>query len=119
MNHLRKVIVYNKHHVVSNQEPRSHIQETSYQRPRPSEHFAVEDVSFDLSTPAPKGGLVLEHRSASFDPYMRGQMRSPEIKTYFPPFELNKLMVSHGTARVLKSDAEGYHEGDIIAEPFP
>jgi hypothetical protein len=45
-------------------------------------------------------------------------MRSPEIKTYSPPFELNKPMVSHGIARVLKSDAEGYHEGDIIAGPI-
>jgi NADPH-dependent curcumin reductase CurA len=107
MNHLRKAIVYNKHHVVSNQEPRSHIQETSYQRPRPGEHFAVEDVGFDLSAPVPKGGLVLEHLYASFDPYMRGRMRSSEIKTYFPPFELNKPMVSHGITRVLKSDAEG------------
>lgn len=45
-------------------------------------------------------------------------MRSPEIKTYFPPFELNKPMVSHRIARVLKSDVEGYHEGDIIAGPI-
>src|ERR1700728_5430882 len=68
--------------------------------------------------PSAQGGLVLEHLYASFDPYMRGRMRSPEIKTYFPPFELNKPMVSHGIARVLKSDAEGYHEGDIIAGPI-
>jgi NADPH-dependent curcumin reductase CurA len=45
-------------------------------------------------------------------------MRSPETKTYFPPFELSKPMVSHGIACVLKSDAEGYHEGDIIAGPI-
>jgi NADPH-dependent curcumin reductase CurA len=86
--------------------------------PIAGEHLAVEDVGFDASAPAPKGGLVLEHLYASFDPYMRGRMRSPEIKTYSPPFELDKPMLSHGIARVLKSDAEDYHEGDIIAGPI-
>src|SRR5271170_3963571 len=72
------------------------------------------------STPLPQrpnGGLVLEYLYASFDSYMRGRMRSLEIKTYSPPFELNKPILSHGIARVLKSDAAGYHEGDIIARP--
>lgn len=54
---------------------------------------------------------------ASFDPYMRGRMRSPKIKSYSLPFELNKPILSHGIACVLKSDAGGYHEGDIIAGP--
>src|SRR5271155_233337 len=86
--------------------------------PVAGEHLAVEDVGFDSSAQAPKGGLVLEHLYASFDPYMRGRMRSPEIKTYSPPFELNKPMLSHGIARVLKSDVERYHEGDIIVGPI-
>jgi NADPH-dependent curcumin reductase CurA len=49
---------------------------------------------------------------------MRGRMRAPETKTYFPPFELNKPMLSHGIARVLKSNTESYHEGDIVAGPM-
>src|SRR5271170_3769880 len=65
-------------------------------------HLTVEDVGFGSSASTPKGGLVLEHLYASFDPYMRGRMRSAEIKTYSPPFELNKPILSHGIARVLK-----------------
>ena len=86
--------------------------------PVPGENLAVEDIGFDSSAPAPKDGVVLEHLYASFDPYMRGRMRSPEIKTYFPPFELNKPMGSHGIARVLKSNMDAYREGDIVAGPI-
>jgi NADPH-dependent curcumin reductase CurA len=46
-------------------------------------------------------------------------MRSPEIKTYFPPFELNKPIASHGIARVLKSNTDAYRESDILACPLP
>lgn len=87
--------------------------------PVPGEHLAVEDVGFDSSAPLPKDGVVLEHLYASFDPYMRGRMRSPEIKTYFPPFDLDKPMMSHGIARVVKSNSDTYHEGDIVAGPMP
>jgi NADPH-dependent curcumin reductase CurA len=67
--------------------------------PVPGEHLAVEDVGFDSSAPAPKGSLVLEHLYAFIDLYMRGRMRSPEIKSYSLPFGLNKPMLSLG-ARV-------------------
>jgi NADPH-dependent curcumin reductase CurA len=87
--------------------------------PVPGEHLTVEDVGFDSSAPAPRDAVVLEHLYASFDPYMRGRMRSPEIKTYFPPFDLNKPMLSHGIARVIKSNADAYHEGDVVAGPMP
>jgi NADPH-dependent curcumin reductase CurA len=87
--------------------------------PVPGEHLAVEDVGFDLSAPLPKDGVVLEHLYASFDPYMRGRMRSPEIKTYFPPFELGKPMMSHGIARVVKSNSDTCHEDDIVAGLMP
>jgi NADPH-dependent curcumin reductase CurA len=86
--------------------------------PVPGQDLAVEDVGFDSSAPAPKDGVVLEHLYASFDPYMRGRMRAPETKSYFPPFELNKPMLSHGIARVLKSNTEAFREGDIVAGPL-
>ena len=86
--------------------------------PVPGEHLVVEDVGFDSSAPAPKDGVVLEHLYSSFDPYMRGRMRAPEIETYFPPFELNKPMGSHGIARVLKSNTDAYREGDIVVGPI-
>jgi len=88
--------------------------------PVAGEHLAVGDVGFDSSAPPPKGGLVLEHLYASFDPYMRGRMRSPEIKTYSPPFELNKRILSHGIACVLKSDAEELpRRRHYCQAPFP
>lgn len=86
--------------------------------PVPGEHLAVEDIGFDFSTPIPQNGVVLEHLYASFDPYMRGRMRSPEIKSYVPPFDLQKPILSHGIARVLKSNTGAYREGDILAGPM-
>lgn len=87
--------------------------------PVPGEHLNVEDVGFDPSAPAPKGGIVLELLYSSFDPYMRGRMRDPKIETYFPPFSLNEPMGSIGIARVIKSDSDKFAEGDIVTGGLP
>ena len=65
--------------------------------PVPAEHLAVEDVGFDSEAWAPKDGVALEHLFASFDPYMRGRMRSPEIMTSQPLSSTNRW--SHGIVR--------------------
>ena len=81
--------------------------------PVPGEHLAVEDVPIDIDT-APKGGLVLSILYASYDPYMRGKMRDPSIKSYAPAFELNKPMANSVIAKVHKSDNSEFPEGEIV-----
>jgi NADPH-dependent curcumin reductase CurA len=86
--------------------------------PVPGEHLAVEDRPTDIET-APKGGLVLEMQYASFDPYMRGKMRDPSIKSYAPPFELGKPMANFSVGKVIKSDSAEFPEGALVIAFVP
>ncbi|KAM7192059.1 hypothetical protein V8F20_009035 [Naviculisporaceae sp. PSN 640] len=78
------------------------------------EHLAVEDLGFDLEAAPPAGGVTLSILQASFDPYQRGRMRDPKIKSYTPPYELNKPIPNATVAKVLKSDSPDYKEGDLV-----
>lgn len=82
--------------------------------PVPGEHLVIEDRPINLDDPAPKGGLVLKVLYASFDPYLRGKMRDPQIKSYSPAFEINSPIVNSTVCKVLKSDAPSFNEGDLV-----
>ncbi|PHH92738.1 hypothetical protein CDD83_5567 [Cordyceps sp. RAO-2017] len=84
--------------------------------PEPGKHLAVESREVDVET-APKGGLVVEVLYASFDPYQRGRMRDASVKSYMPPFELGGPVTNATLSRVLKSDAAGFAEGDLVIAP--
>ncbi|KAK1752882.1 hypothetical protein QBC47DRAFT_49145 [Echria macrotheca] len=87
--------------------------------PVPGEHLVVEDRGFDADAPPPKGGVTLEVLYASYDPYLRGKMRDPKIKSYSPAFELNQPIVNDTVARVLKSDTPNYQPGDLVIAYLP
>jgi NADPH-dependent curcumin reductase CurA len=87
--------------------------------PKPGEHLKVEARDFDENTTPPSGGIVVKNLYASFDPYQRGRMRSPEIKSYTPPFTVGEPMQGHGVAKVIKSDSSDYKEGDLVVAVFP
>ncbi|KAA8651518.1 hypothetical protein EYZ11_002728 [Aspergillus tanneri] len=82
--------------------------------PVPGEDIALEPVPYDANTPAPDNGVVLQSLYASFDPYMRGRMRSPEIKSYSPAYELNTPIPTAVIAKVLRSNNDKYKEGDTV-----
>lgn len=87
--------------------------------PVPGEHLTVEDRPIDLEQAAPEGGLVVEILYASFDPYLRGKMRDPSIKSYSPAFDLDSPVVSGTVSKVLKSDSADYQEGDLVVAYVP
>lgn len=86
--------------------------------PVEGEHLTVEDRGYDPSAAPPAGGVVTHNVYASFDPYMRGRMRAPEKKSYFPPFTLDEPITSFCVSRVLKSDNPTYQEGDLLVGPM-
>lgn len=86
--------------------------------PVAGEHLVVEDRPIDLEA-VPQGGLVVKNLYSSFDPYMRGRMRDASIKSYVPAFELNGPVVSYTVSKVLKSDASGFKEGDLLVDVVP
>jgi NADPH-dependent curcumin reductase CurA len=52
--------------------------------PVPGKDLVVETRDFDLEQAPPDGGVITQNFYASFDPYMRGRMRAPEVKSYSP-----------------------------------
>ncbi|KAJ6160488.1 hypothetical protein N7470_003884 [Penicillium chermesinum] len=87
--------------------------------PVAGQDLVIEEISYDSSVATPKNGVVLESLYASFDPYMRGRMRNPEIKSYAPPFTLNKPVVNDVIGKALKSDNAGFKEGDLVIGQLP
>jgi len=87
--------------------------------PVPGEHLGVESVSYDANAAAPADGVFLQSLYTSFDPYMRGRMRSAEVKSYAPPFFLNKPIESATIAKVVRSNNASYKEGDLIIGRLP
>ena len=82
--------------------------------PKPGQDLAVESRDFDLSTEPPQDGITTQNFYLSFDPYQRGRMRDPKIKSYVPAFELGKPITNRGVAKVVKSKNDKFKEGDMV-----
>ncbi|KAL8732722.1 MAG: hypothetical protein Q9181_003851 [Wetmoreana brouardii] len=87
--------------------------------PVPGQDLAIEDRGFDLNTQPPQDGITTQNFYVSFDPYQRGRMREPEIKSYSEPFELGKPITNSAVAKVLKSANSKFKEGDLITGMLP
>ena len=60
----------------------------------PDVHVKYDDSrTIDLDSVKLDGGFLLKTLCLSIDPYMRGRMRDPKIKSYTPPFELGQPCV--------------------------
>ncbi|KAJ3544722.1 hypothetical protein NMY22_g2672 [Coprinellus aureogranulatus] len=71
-----------------------------------------ESENIDLDTVSiPDGGFLVKTLYLSVDPYMRGRMRKPEVKSYSPPFVIGQPLNGHGVGVVLKSKNPEFKEG--------
>ncbi len=67
-------------------------------------------------TPAPGPGEMLCRTVwMSVDPYMRGRMR-PDVKSYIPPFSLDRPLEGGAVSQVMESNIEGYQPGDYVVD---
>ncbi|GAB7355130.1 hypothetical protein MBLNU459_g5705t1 [Dothideomycetes sp. NU459] len=82
--------------------------------PKAGEHLTVEAREFDVEQAPPAGGITTKNHYISFDPYQRGRMRAPEVKSYSPPFTLNEPITNLGISTVLKSENEKFKAGDVV-----
>jgi NADPH-dependent curcumin reductase CurA len=82
--------------------------------PVAGQDLTIEDRPFDLEQSPPQGGVTVKNFYASFDPYQRGRMRSPEVKSYSAPFELNKPITNRSIVKVIKSDTPKFSPGDVV-----
>ena len=87
--------------------------------PKAGQHLVVEDRPIDLGQDLAEGSLLVKNYYASFDPYQRGRMRSPEKKSYAPPFELGKPITNRSIFKVVKSATDSFKEGETLTSVRP
>ena len=93
--------------------------ETPVNWPVEGKNLIIEDRGFDLNTEPPKDGITIKTFYVSFDPYQRGRMRAPEIKSYSPPFEVGKPITNSAVSKVMKSDNSKFKPGDVVIGLLP
>jgi NADPH-dependent curcumin reductase CurA len=70
-----------------------------------------------ISIPDPKDGeFLVRNLWMSVDPYMRGRMR--EMKSYLPPFQLDKPLEGAAVGQVIESKNKQFKVGDYILSNF-
>ncbi|MDQ0428422.1 NADPH-dependent curcumin reductase CurA [Planomicrobium stackebrandtii] len=81
---------------------------------RPEGMPTNDDFKFvEKEIPVPgQNEVLLKTLYLSVDPYMRGRMR--DVKSYIPPFELNKVLVGGVLAEVIQSHSDLFKQGDIV-----
>jgi len=82
--------------------------------PVAGQDLVVETREIDLDAAPPKNGLITKNFYISYDPYQRGRMRAPDVKSYSPPFTLGEPITNRAVSKVVKSDAEQFKPGDVI-----
>ncbi|MEJ8634850.1 MULTISPECIES: NADP-dependent oxidoreductase [Streptomyces] len=74
-----------------------------------AEDFALREVP--VSEPG-EGRVLVRNLYFSVDPYMRGRMN--DVKSYTPPFQLDRPMDGGAIGEVIASNAEGFAVGDHV-----
>ncbi|ETS84943.1 hypothetical protein PFICI_02968 [Pestalotiopsis fici W106-1] len=87
--------------------------------PVAGEHITTEQAAYDANVATPADGIVVQSLYSSFDPYMRGRMRDPAIKTYNNPYPINGVIDSRSIAKVLRSNNAQFPEGEIVIGRLP
>lgn len=73
-------------------------------------------MSAELSAPRIDFSQRIDSKADSriLQPYQRGRMRAPHIKSYNQPFELGKPITNFAVSKILKSNNPNFSEGEMI-----
>ncbi|KAJ5744157.1 zinc-type alcohol dehydrogenase-like protein PB24D3.08c [Penicillium manginii] len=82
--------------------------------PVAGQDLIVKERSFDIDQQPPDGGATVRQLYVSLDPYMRGRMRDPAIKSYNMPYELGEPITAFCLVQIIKSDHPEYQAGDLV-----
>lgn len=77
--------------------------------------LTVDSTDFDIEQAPPPGGVTIKNIYASLDPYMRGRLRDPKIKSYSAALTLGQPITAGIIAKILKSDNPKFQAGDLVA----
>jgi NADPH-dependent curcumin reductase CurA len=82
---------------------------------RPVGEPQLSDFKF-ITEEMPKvasGEVILKAAYVSVDPYLRGRMN--DAKSYIPPFQLHKPLISGVIAEVIESNHDKFRKGDFVS----
>ncbi|KZP05193.1 alcohol dehydrogenase [Athelia psychrophila] len=80
--------------------------------PVPGQTFVYDDSpTIDLNTVPLHGGILVKTIVLSSDPYLRGRMHPPEVKSYMPPMEIGQPVDNFGIGLILRSEDSNFHAG--------
>ncbi|KAM0756381.1 NAD(P)-binding protein [Meredithblackwellia eburnea MCA 4105] len=82
--------------------------------PIPGQTTKLVENSIDLDKPLQDGQVLTKTVVLSLDPYLRGKLRDPDVKSYAPAFELGKPLSNFGVSRVVRSANTRFMEGDHV-----
>ncbi|KAF5315367.1 hypothetical protein D9619_007112 [Psilocybe cf. subviscida] len=83
--------------------------------PEPGKTTIYDDSeTIDLDNVELNGGFLVKTLELSADPYMRGRMRSPEVKSYSAPFIIGQPTSGRGVGVVLRSEHPDVKKGDHV-----
>lgn len=84
-------------------------------KPVAGTHLAVEDRPIDISAlELQQNYLLVKNHYVSFDPYQRGLMRDPAVKSYAPPYETEAPITNSAVSSVVKSKSAKFSPGDLV-----
>lgn len=83
--------------------------------PVEGENLKVSSLpDFSLSTAPPSDGITTRNHYFSYDPYQRGRLRAPDVKSYSPPYQIGEPITNLGIASVILSKNTEFSPGDLI-----
>ncbi|KAI0332231.1 NAD-P-binding protein [Cubamyces sp. BRFM 1775] len=77
-----------------------------------------ESETIDPDTVALNGGFLVKVLVLSIDPYLRGKMRDPSIKSYSAPFLVGEPLYNYGVGVVVRSENSAVKPGDHLYGVF-
>ncbi|KAI9292271.1 NAD(P)-binding protein [Neoconidiobolus thromboides FSU 785] len=82
--------------------------------------FEYKQEEIDLNkVELSQGQVLLENLIASVDPYMRGRMRDPKVRSYVPAFKLNAKLDTLTLSKVIRSNDSNLPEGSYVTLSAP
>ncbi|KAF8811023.1 NAD(P)-binding protein [Phlegmacium glaucopus] len=91
---------------------------TGYPEPGKTTVYDTTET-IDFQEVALNGGFLIKTLELSIDPYMRGRMREPTVKSYVPPFAIGEPLANYGIGVVVRSEFPGVQSGDHVYGSLP
>ncbi|KAH8926695.1 alcohol dehydrogenase [Atractiella rhizophila] len=86
---------------------------------REGEVLEMGSVSLDLDQVSLNGGILVKTLAVSVDPYMKGKMRPPQVKSYSPSYEVGKPIYGYGIVKVVRSEHQKFNVGSLWTSSRP